>query len=73
MGKKGIVPGDVGTFDLTRGFKKIFNIWEDESLPDVARCQLPQRECTTHTDEFAEGHTIVSGTSSKACRSTDDK
>jgi hypothetical protein len=70
-GEKGIVPGDVGTFDLAHGFRKIFNIWEDQSLP-VARSRLPSGE-TTHNGEFAAGHTIVSGLASKIELSEDGK
>jgi hypothetical protein len=73
MGETGVTPGDVGTFDLRHGFRRIFNIWEDESLPEETRRDLPHRECITYSDEFPDGHTIVSGTSSNAWRSPDEK
>ncbi|RXW15666.1 hypothetical protein EST38_g10183 [Candolleomyces aberdarensis] len=66
---RGIVPGDVGTFDLTYGFKKIFNLWEDEY---AGGWDLPAKEIV-RSDHFAEGHTISSGTSSKVRRSEDGK
>ncbi|RXW20154.1 hypothetical protein EST38_g5692 [Candolleomyces aberdarensis] len=68
-GPRGIVPGDVGTFDLTYGFKKIFNLWEGEFATDY---DLPTRKIV-HPEGFAEGHTITSGTSSKIHRSEDER
>ena len=69
VGERGIVPGDVGTFDLMDGFTKIFNIWEDESFA----YQLPPNECTTRPRRFPEGDTVVSGVSAKVCRSEDGR
>ena len=69
IGPRGIIPGDVGTFDLTYGFKKIFNLWEDEC---AGGWDLPAKEII-RSDHFAEGHTIASGTSSKIRRSEDGK
>ncbi|RXW17707.1 hypothetical protein EST38_g8147 [Candolleomyces aberdarensis] len=69
IGLRGIVPGDVGTFDLTHGFRKIFNLWEDES---AGGWDLPAKEIVC-IDHFAEGHTIASGASSKIRRSEDGK
>ncbi|KAJ2914921.1 hypothetical protein MD484_g5479, partial [Candolleomyces efflorescens] len=66
---RGIVPGDVGTFDLTYGFKKIFNIWEDEC---AGSWELPAQEIA-RSDHFSEGYTIVSGAYSKIHRSEDDR
>ena len=65
VGDRGIVPGDVGTFDLMDGFTKIFNIWEDESFA----YQLPSNECTTRLGRFSEGDTVLSGISAEVCRS----
>ena len=69
VGDRGIVPGDVGTFDLMDGFAKIFNIWEDESFA----YQLPPNECTTRPRRFPEGDTVVSGVSAKVWRSEDGR
>jgi hypothetical protein len=74
VGEGGVVPGDVGTFDLTDGFKKIFNIWEDDAflrrlgMPGV-ESQLPPKNAALHLDELVGGHTIVNGSSSKVSES----
>ncbi|KAJ2926272.1 hypothetical protein H1R20_g10809, partial [Candolleomyces eurysporus] len=67
-GPRGIVPGDVGTFDLAYGFKKIFNLWEGEFATNY---DLPTKKIV-HPEGFAEGHTITSSTSSKIHRSEDE-
>lgn len=54
VGDRGIMPGDVGTFDLGNGFDKIFNIWEDDFA-----YQPPRWEWTTRP-LFSAGDTIVS-------------
>jgi hypothetical protein len=69
----------VGTYDLTDGFKPIFNIWKDsEALrermnasSDMKSFKLPPKETTFHLDELEEGATIVSGTSSNVDESQD--
>jgi hypothetical protein len=76
-GERGVVPGDVGTYDLTDGFKTIFNIWQDEALLKrmnilgIQSCELPLNDATFHIDELREGATIVSGTSSNVHESQD--
>ncbi|RXW19019.1 hypothetical protein EST38_g6839 [Candolleomyces aberdarensis] len=67
MRQRGIVPGDVGTFNYIHGFRKLFNLWEDGWKGSLG--ELPPRGVTTHTDYFSEGHTIQSGASSKIRRS----
>jgi hypothetical protein len=69
VGERGIVPGDVGTFDLIDGFTKIFNIWEDESLA----LQLPPNECITRPSRFREGRTVVDGILAEVRRSEDER
>jgi hypothetical protein len=54
-GETGIVPGDVGTFDLTRGFRKIFNLREF-----AVQDRLPSLEFTPRP-HFNQGHVLVEG------------
>ena len=61
VGDRGIVPGDVGTFDLMVGFTKIFNIWEDAG--ESFAHQLPPKQYSTCLSYFDEGHCIQSGVS----------
>ena len=74
VGDRGIVPGDVGTFDLTDGFQKIFNIWEDSgwllAVPGVEPEQLPPEKITSHP-ELPVGHTVVTGGSATVKASKD--
>ena len=55
---------------MTDGFKKIFNIWEDDGflqaivVPDVEVEQLPPKDTAFHLDELVGGHTIINGGSS---------
>ncbi|RXW13043.1 hypothetical protein EST38_g12811 [Candolleomyces aberdarensis] len=78
-GERGVVPGDVGTYDLTDGFKTIFNIWRDEALlkrintSGLQSCKLPPNDTMFHLDELKEGATIVSGTSSNVHESEDGR
>ncbi|RXW14346.1 hypothetical protein EST38_g11504 [Candolleomyces aberdarensis] len=67
--QQGVVPGDVGTFNLVRGFKKIFNLWEDGC---AGSSQLPQ-ETIVVDDHFPKGHIIPNGISSKTLRSKNGK
>jgi hypothetical protein len=71
LGDRGIVPGDVGIFDLMDGFTKIFNIWEDETF--AHQLKLPPLDCTTRPSRFSEGDTVVNGISAKVCRSEDGR
>ncbi|KAJ3535850.1 hypothetical protein NMY22_g6296 [Coprinellus aureogranulatus] len=69
-GPKGVVPGDVGTYSADGGFKKIFNIWEDEnkicpidlSGSDVFR--LPSRVIAVDPEAIPQGFTITEGVDS---------
>ncbi|KAJ2925398.1 hypothetical protein H1R20_g11679, partial [Candolleomyces eurysporus] len=78
-GERGVVPGDVGTYDLTDGFKPIFNIWNDsealrermDTSSDTQSYKLPPGDTTFHFDELEEGATIVNGTSSNVHESQD--
>ena len=64
----GIVPGDVGTFDLMDGFIKIFNIWEDESF-----AYNPSNKIIDRRKYFRKGYTIVSGGTTQIHRSEDGR
>ena len=67
-----IAPYD--TFSAADGFKKIFNLWEDDRIRQSASSdELPPRELTLHREELAEGDTIVDGTSSKTYRTPDGR
>ena len=68
-GPQGVVPGDVGTFDLVHGFKKIFNLWEHDC---VGSSQLSSERLVLD-DYFPEGHIIPSGMSQKTHRSEDGR
>jgi hypothetical protein len=61
LGQQGAVPGDVGTFDLRHGFKKIFNLWQDED--SSMRWSLPSEDIDITDEHFPMGHKIVSGVS----------
>ena len=69
VGDRGVVPGDVGTFDLVHGFKKIFNLWEHDC---VGSSQLSSERLVLD-DYFPEGHIIPSGMSQKTHRSEDGR
>jgi hypothetical protein len=59
-GTLGIVPGDVGTFDLTDGFQKLFNLWDEAYL----RCwKPPTQSILTDRDHLDEGNHFASGAS----------
>jgi hypothetical protein len=67
---KGVTPGDIGTFTPVYGFKKIFNIWDNESLGDQVvqspryLAQAPSRLIRVHQAELREGDTVCEGISS---------
>jgi hypothetical protein len=69
-GTQGIIPGDVGTFDLTHGFRKLFNIWEEGSEGRLYGTP-PRATVQISSSHFPEGHTIASGASSSIRRSSD--
>lgn len=69
--KTGTVPGDVGIFTAEGGFKKLFNIWEDdEAVRATGRgwCstayQLPERDVVITESVLARGDAVAQGTSS---------
>jgi hypothetical protein len=69
-GETGIVPGDVGTFNPTNGFIKMFNLWEDGF---AAQYGLPPMETTVHSNIFEQGRTLASGMNSRTCQSNDGR
>ncbi|KAJ3532348.1 hypothetical protein NMY22_g7774 [Coprinellus aureogranulatus] len=71
VGEAGIVPGDVGTFTAEDGFRKTFNIWEDEtsirgSASDLLEqpYQCPVKDIVHHPGKLRVGDTVVRGASS---------
>lgn len=67
-GRRGVVPGDVGTFRANDGFQRIFNLWEDQ---DAIRSSgifgetytPPKMDAVTHKGDLSAGDTIARGTS----------
>ena len=57
-GTQGIVPGDVGVFDLTKGFRQLFNLWDEDY---VRYWQAPAQEIRCNKNHFDEGDHIASG------------
>jgi hypothetical protein len=77
VGERGVVPGDVGTFDTQHGFKKIFNLQEDESAIRSSEIfgthyPLPTMRVVTHENELSEGEAIVKGISTKKVQPAPD-
>jgi hypothetical protein len=78
-GPRGTVPGDVGTFSAEGGFKKTFNIWDDEELlRGVASVsgsppfRLPPQRVVFDPKEIPQGNTIADGASSHTMFSETD-
>ena len=72
--RQGSIPGDVGTFSPEGGFKRLFNIWDDEdalrttgrAISDRATYRSPEgRLYSTTQDGLHGGDTLVRGTSSQ--------
>ncbi|KAJ3501320.1 hypothetical protein NMY22_g18969 [Coprinellus aureogranulatus] len=69
-GPKGVVPGDVGTYSADGGFKKIFNIWEDENkicqidISGGDAFRLPSRVIAIDPEAIPQGFTITEGVDS---------
>ncbi|TEB28952.1 hypothetical protein FA13DRAFT_1793449 [Coprinellus micaceus] len=70
-GETRVVPGDVGTFSAEGGFRRTFNIWDDEDALELRASMardtpfhLPPRNVATDPEEIAQGHTIAEGASS---------
>jgi hypothetical protein len=68
-GKRGVVPGDVGTYSACGGFEKIFNLWEDEESlrePDGSGrgYRPPKMDVVVHEGEFSSEETMGQGTDS---------
>ncbi|KAJ3542292.1 hypothetical protein NMY22_g3565 [Coprinellus aureogranulatus] len=77
-GERGTVPGDVGTFTPEAGFKKTFNLWDDEeslqgsaNSSGVSPFRLPTRNIVIDPEEIPRGRTIAEGASSSTiyCKS----
>lgn len=68
-GKRGVAPGDVGTYSACGGFEKIFNLWEDDHVlreaDDSGReYSPPSDEIVVHEEEYSLEDTVVQGTDS---------
>lgn len=77
LDERGIVPGDVGTFSVSDGFKRIFNIFEDGKSIKAANSDWetyhpPEVKVVTHEEELSLGHTIVRGASVDVKFTADD-
>ena len=64
--KGGVVPGDVGIYSASRGFEKIFHLWEDGegSVSSPGRISAPPMDIVTHEEEFSLGDIVAQGTTS---------
>lgn len=68
----GVVPGDVGTYNPSKGFKRITNLWVAEqngALP----VGLPAREVSVDEQVIPEGHVLSEGASSRKLCSRSQK
>jgi len=82
-GERGAAPGDVGTYTAEGGFKRMFNLWDDEasirrtaaslSIDGKSRYRAPRRRVVVAKDRFREGDTVTQGAyASKTTRSHAD-
>lgn len=78
--KSGTVPGDVGIFAAESGFKKLFNIWDDdEAVRSTGRRQcgtayeLPERKLVVTESVLLRGEAVAQGTSSQTSWTDDDR
>ena len=79
----GILPGDVGTYTVEGGYRKIFNLWDhgDEppsptNRPHCPRYPIPDDERPSNivtSEELAEGHALVQGVSYDTIYESDDR
>ncbi|KAJ3508600.1 hypothetical protein NMY22_g16558 [Coprinellus aureogranulatus] len=80
-GDCGTVPGDVGTFTSDGGFRKLFNLWDDdesvrktaESSKDKTEYQLPPRNVILSQSSLMKGDTVVQGVTAKTLYGDDNK
>ncbi|KAF5332193.1 hypothetical protein D9611_008158 [Ephemerocybe angulata] len=78
VGWRGIIPGDVGTYDAEGGFRKMFNLWEDdEAIRGMARdiyhriYSAPDDEVKISEGDFWRGDTVAQGASAEVNDSGD--
>ncbi|KAF6746001.1 fungal-specific transcription factor domain-containing protein [Ephemerocybe angulata] len=68
-GPEGVVPGDVGTYSVADGFKKTFNIWnDDEAIRSTASrsgivYHTPEGRETTRVQVLGKGDAVTQGPS----------
>ncbi|KAF6743886.1 hypothetical protein DFP72DRAFT_108382 [Ephemerocybe angulata] len=68
-GPHGVIPGDVGTYNVGDGFMKLWNIWDDEEavqrtaegISNVETYIAPQGRRTLRIQVFDEGDTVAEG------------
>lgn len=70
--ESGTIPGDVGIYTAERGFKRLFNIWDDdEAVLRTGRrysetdYELPERAVVVAESGLFEGDAVVHGASSE--------
>lgn len=67
---EGVIPGDVGIFSVEGGFRKVFNLWDDEILIQSSpaarsyhlRYEIPPKpKVYVKASELDEGKALVEG------------
>jgi hypothetical protein len=66
----------VGTFSANEGFRKIYNIWQDQSAIRSSNIfgdnyAPPKMNVDTHKDDLSAGDTIAKGTSAETKYASD--
>ncbi|KAJ3523976.1 hypothetical protein NMY22_g11205 [Coprinellus aureogranulatus] len=77
----GTTPGDVGTFTSGGGFKKLFNLWDDdEPVRKTAELfhhnieyRLPPKDISLGQSDLGKGDTVVQGVTAKTLYGDDNK
>jgi hypothetical protein len=71
-GESGTILGDVGIYTAERGFKRLFNVWDDDEAVlrtgqrySEADYELPEREVVVAESGLFEGDAVVHGASSE--------
>lgn len=67
---EGVIPGDVGIFNIESGFRKVFNLWDDEEAIRNSsaagsyhiRYEIPPKpRVLVNMNELVEGKALVEG------------
>ena len=67
QGGQPVIPGDIGTYTPIRGFKKIFNVWDDVETAKFA----PDRTVHVQADYLRQGDTILYGATGRTVYAPD--